>query len=130
MAGADKTSGRESSGRDQDGIRRRLDTLGERLEEVKARNAPPPQPDATARGEALGYALRLGVELVAGVAVGGFIGWALDRWLGSAPFLMVVFLVLGAAAGMMNVFRAARAMQAKAPPAGKDLPADVTDDEN
>lgn len=130
MAGADKTSGRASSGRDQDGIRRRLDTLGERLEEVKARNAPPPQPDATARGEALGYALRLGVELVAGVAVGGFIGWALDRWLGSAPFLMVVFLVLGAAAGMMNVFRAARAMQAKAPPAGKDLPADVTDDEN
>lgn len=130
MAGADKTSGRKQSGRDQDGIRRRLDTLGERLAEVQARHAPSPQPDSGARGEALGYALRLGVELVAGVAVGGFIGWALDRWLGSAPFLMVVFLVLGAAAGMMNVFRAATAMQGKAPPAGKDLPADVTDDEN
>jgi len=130
MTGADKTSGRTQSDRDQEGIRRRLDTLGERLAEVQARHAPPPPPDSRARGEALGYALRLGVELVAGVAVGGFIGWALDRWLGSAPFLMVVFLVLGAAAGTMNVFRAATAMQAKAPPAGKDLPADVTDDDD
>jgi len=130
MAGADKTSGRKQSGRDQDGIRRRLDTLGERLAEVQARHAPPPPPDPQVRGEALGYALRLGVELVAGVAVGGFIGWALDRWLGSAPFLMVVFLVLGAAAGIMNVFRAAKAMQAKAPPAGNDLPEDLDDDED
>ena len=56
------------------------------------------------------------------------IGWALDRWLGTAPFLMVVFLVLGAAAGIMNVFRAAKAMQAKAPPAGKYLP-DVDDED-
>ncbi len=130
MAGADKTSGREPSGRDQDGIRRRLDTLGERLAEVKARGAPPPQPEPKARNEALGFAMRLGVELVAGVAVGGFIGWALDRWLGTAPFLMVVFLLLGAAAGIVNVIRAATAMQAKAPPAGSDLPKDVDDDED
>lgn len=130
MAGADKTSGRTQSDRDQEGIRRRLDTLGERLAEVQARHAQPPSPDPKVRGEALGYALRLGVELVAGVAVGGFIGWALDRWLGSAPFLMVVFLALGAAAGIMNVFRAAKAMQAKAPPAGKDLPEDLDDDED
>jgi ATP synthase protein I len=128
MAGADKTSGREPSGRDQDGIRRRLDTLGERLKEVQARGAPPPQPEPKARNEAIGYATRLGVELVAGVAVGGFIGWAFDRWLGSAPFLMVVFLALGAAAGILNVIRAAKAMQAKAPPAGGDLPEDVDDD--
>jgi ATP synthase protein I len=73
--------------------------------------------------------LRLGVELVAGVAVGGFIGWALDRWLGTAPFLMVVFLALGAAAGILNVIRAAKAMQAKVAPVGDDLPEDV-DDEN
>jgi ATP synthase protein I len=129
MAGADKTSGRGANGRDQDGIRRRLDTLGERLAEVKARGAPPPQPEPKARNEALGYALRLGVELVAGVAVGGFIGWALDRWLGTAPFLMVVFLALGAAAGILNVIRAAKAMQAKVAPVGDDLPEDV-DDEN
>jgi ATP synthase protein I len=129
MAGADKTSGRHQGARDQDGIRRRLDTLGERLDKVKARHAPPPQAEPSARGEALGYALRLGVELVAGVAVGGFIGWALDRWLGTAPFLMVVFLALGAAAGILNVIRTAKAMQAKAPPAGSDRPEDVDDED-
>ena len=129
MAGADKPSDRQRGGRDQDGIRRRLDTLGERLKEVQAQNAPLPQPEPKARGEALGYAVRLGVELVAGVAVGGFIGWALDRWLATAPFLMVVFLALGAAAGILNVIRAAKAMQAKAPPAGKDLPDDLDDED-
>ncbi len=49
---------------------------------------------------------RVTTELVAGVVVGTFIGWALDRWLGTAPALMVVFFFIGSAAGMMNVWRA------------------------
>ena len=89
MAGADKTSGRTQTGHDQDGIRRRLDTLGERLAEIQSRHAPTPPPDAGARGAAFGQAMRLGVELVAGVCVGGFIGWALDRFFGTAPFLIL-----------------------------------------
>lgn len=58
-------------------------------------------------GSAMGLAFRVGVELVAGVAVGAGIGYALDRWLGTGPWLMIVFFFLGAGAGMMNVFRAA-----------------------
>ena len=61
----------------------------------------------------MGQALRLGMELVAGVAVGGFIGWALDRFLGTAPILMVVFFGLGATAGILNVMRTAKRMQAE-----------------
>ena len=53
----------------------------------------------------LGLALRIGTELVAGVAVGLGIGWALDRWLGTGPWLMVVFFFLGSAAGILNVWR-------------------------
>ena len=49
---------------------------------------------------------RVTTELVAGVVVGTFIGWALDNWLGTTPILMVVFFFLGSAAGMMNVWRA------------------------
>ena len=49
---------------------------------------------------------RVTTELVAGVVVGTFIGWALDKWLGTTPTLMVVFFFVGSAAGMMNVWRA------------------------
>lgn len=59
----------------------------------------------TNRGEGIGLALRVGTELVAGVAVGAGIGWLLDYWLGTKPWLMIVFFILGSAAGMINVFR-------------------------
>jgi ATP synthase protein I len=121
MAGAENKSGRKQSGRDADSIRRRLDALGEELAEAQARHHKAPGLEPQSQGAALGQALRLGVELVAGVAVGGFIGWALDRFLGTAPFLMVVFLGLGAAAGILGVVRTAKRMQAEAP-SGKDLP--------
>src|SRR5262245_62890685 len=128
MAGADYKSGREPSGRDNESIRQRLDKLGQQLAEAKGKRAAAPQSEPEARGAALGKALRLATELVAGVVVGGFIGWALDRLFGSAPFLMVVFLILGSAAGIMNVARAAKEMQAKAPPAGKGPLVDDDDD--
>lgn len=53
----------------------------------------------------LGFAMRIGVELVAALVVGGGIGLLLDRWLGTTPWLMLVFFVLGAAAGFMNIYR-------------------------
>jgi ATP synthase protein I len=63
------------------------------------------QPAANASGFARG--LRLSSELVAGVLVGAAIGWALDRVLGISPWGLIVFLLLGFAAGVMNVIRAA-----------------------
>jgi ATP synthase protein I len=128
MAGAENKSGRREGGRDADTIRRRLDTLGAKLAEAQGRRGPGQAAAPPSHGSALGQALRLGIELVAGVAVGGFIGWALDHWLGTAPFLMVVFLGLGAAAGILNVVRTAKRMQAEAP-SGKDLPS-VNDDDD
>ena len=49
---------------------------------------------------------RVTTELVAGVIVGTFIGWAFDNWLGTTPTWMVAFFFIGSAAGMMNVWRA------------------------
>ena len=58
-------------------------------------------PSAIARG------FRLSSELVAGVIVGGIIGWVLDRLLGISPWGLIVFLLLGFVAGVLNVMRAA-----------------------
>ena len=55
----------------------------------------------------LGTALRVGVDLVAALGVGVGIGLLLDYWLGTKPWLLIVFFLLGAAAGFLNVFRVA-----------------------
>lgn len=55
----------------------------------------------------LGFGLRIGVELVASLIIGVAIGYFLDRWLGTTPWLMLLFFILGAAAGFMGVYRAA-----------------------
>jgi ATP synthase protein I len=60
---------------------------------------------ATAAGYAKGF--RLSSELVAGVVVGAGIGWLIDRGLGVSPWGLIVFLLLGFAAGVLNVMRSA-----------------------
>ncbi len=50
-------------------------------------------------------AMRIGVELVASLVIGVGIGWGLDYVLGTSPWLLLVFFLLGAAAGMLNIYR-------------------------
>jgi len=64
-------------------------------------------------------AFRVATEFVAGLLVGGAIGWFLDDWLGSAPVFFLLFLALGAAAAMTNVFRQAYRMNREMADAGK-----------
>ncbi|WP_420417756.1 AtpZ/AtpI family protein [Pacificispira sp.] len=55
-------------------------------------------------------ALRVGTELVAATGIGVAIGYGLDRWLGTGPWLLIFFLFLGGAAGVTNVYRLASGM--------------------
>lgn len=84
----------------------RLKRLEERLDGVQ--NAPR-QADADRHAgpaEApMGKAVRLSAEFVGGPIVGAGLGWALDRALGSSPWGMIVFLMLGFVAGIFNVLR-------------------------
>ena len=57
--------------------------------------------------QGLGFAMRIGVELVSALIVGVLIGLALDYWLGTNPFCLLVFFVLGSIAGILNVYRTA-----------------------
>lgn len=66
------------------------------------------RPDGGADGRtpsALGIGLRVGVELVSALAVALAIGWALDRWLHTMPIFIALFVLLGGAAGVLNVWR-------------------------
>jgi ATP synthase protein I len=106
-SGDGKTGENESS---DETIRKRLDKLGHELDEVEKRHKPH-EHETGARAGALGYAFRLGAEMVVAVAVSGVIGWALDSWLGTTPALLIIFLLLGTGAGILGAVRSARRMQ-------------------
>ena len=61
----------------------------------------------------LGKALKISTELVAAVVVGSLIGFLLDDWFDTKPLLTISFFVMGAAAGILNVFRSAKKMHTK-----------------
>ena len=63
------------------------------------------------RGSFMGNAFKLGTELVAAVAIGTIIGFILESWFDTKAWLIIIFFFLGAAAGMLNVIRAANRMQ-------------------
>ncbi len=78
-----------------------------RLQAARARQGLE-QPDVPRRQqlpEGLGSALRVGVELVSALMVGLGIGWFLDRRLHTKPLFLVVFVLMGAVAGVLNVWR-------------------------
>ncbi len=90
--------------RDKPDSRRDLDARLRRLRDREGSGkAEPGRGRASSSG--LGMAMRIGVELVAALLVGVGIGWGLDHLLGTSPWLLLVFFLLGAAAGMMNIYR-------------------------
>ena len=107
---ADGTRGqgdRKEPPTDEAALSARLQRLGDRI--ADANRHPENVDSARAGADASAYArgFRMSTELVAGVLVGAIIGWLLDRWLGISPWGLIVFLLLGFAAGVLNVMRAA-----------------------
>ena len=84
-----------------------------RLKIAKSKIKKKVQSDSEKRGTFMGGAFKLGTELVAAVAVGTIIGFILDSWFDTKPWLFIIFFFLGAAAGMLNVIRTANQMQKK-----------------
>ena len=82
--------------------------FAERLERARSKHglAPEKEAGAPARNSAMATGFRVGLELVVGVAFGSFVGWLLDGWLGTRPWLMILFFFFGAGAGVLNVMRA------------------------
>ena len=81
-----------------------LHQLDEKLRAARSKR------EAKARGrpnEGLGIGMRIAVELAAAIGVGTAIGILLDRWLGTTPWLLIVFFIVGCVAAFLNVYRVA-----------------------
>ncbi|MEL7047995.1 MAG: AtpZ/AtpI family protein [Pseudomonadota bacterium] len=98
----------------------RRDELGGKPDAVDGR-------DATANGREMGRALRLSTELIGGIVVGVGLGVLFDKLFGTWPLMFILFFLLGAAAGMMNLMR--EAMKIKTGPSDPSKGPAVRDDD-
>jgi ATP synthase protein I len=105
---------RDRNGRDQlpaeeAALSARLRDLGKQLGRHQSDGPSDSEPGqrSTTDASAMARGFRLSTELVAGVLMGAGIGWLIDRWVGTKPLGMIVFLLLGFAAGVLNVMRVA-----------------------
>ena len=117
------------SKQERDQFRKRLNELGTKMGKVQTASVPndvQSKRSDTMRGNAMGMAMRIGIEFVIAVLIGGGIGWYLDQWLGTLPLFLLVFLLFGFAAGIKNVIRTAGQFQADPKDRGRDI--DFEDD--
>jgi ATP synthase protein I len=103
----------DQSSSDEAALSARLGSLDQRLSEIRgSRKVETDQLDAgsgngAARASAMALGFRLSSELIAGVVVGALIGWGIDRWLSTSPWGLIVMVLLGFTAGVVNVIRSA-----------------------
>lgn len=91
--------------------KKRLDALDDRIKAVKGVHAPKPRaPDHHSQAQ---LAWRMVIELVAGLGIGFGMGYGLDSLFGTTPWLMIVFIFLGFAAGVKTMMRSAQEVQAR-----------------
>ena len=107
---------REQSSSEEAALSARLGSLDQRLSKIGGSRkigtdqSGNEQDAAQAKASAMAMGLRLSSELVAGVLVGAGLGWGFDRLLSTSPWGLIIFLLLGFAAGVINVMRAAGVM--------------------
>jgi ATP synthase protein I len=110
MASRDGKSDRTDGAGSDAELARRLDRLSRALDAERQERAEAERPATGASGTDFAYAFRLASEFVAGILVGAALGWGLDRLAGTSPWGLIGFLMLGFAAGVVNVVRASSRM--------------------
>ena len=89
------------------------DQFKARLEIAKSKILKKNKDSKQSSSSNIGVAFKLSTEMVAAVVVGTIIGFILDNWFGTKPWLILIFFFVGVAAGILNVFRSAKNMQNK-----------------
>jgi ATP synthase protein I len=108
----------------------RLKDLGVKLDKTLQERRGSPD-DGSQEGSAAGLAMRAVTELLVGLLVCMALGWAADKYLGTAPWIMLALMPLGLAAGVVNVMRLSKSKQAEDLLGGKGpMPPSVKDDDD
>ncbi len=107
----------------------RLKNLGRKIDQTLEERRGASGPDSQ-EGSAAGLAVRAVSELLVGLLVMMALGWGADKYLGTAPWIMLALMPLGLAAGVVNVMRLSRSKQAEELLGGKgEIPPSVKDDD-
>lgn len=100
--------GRKPDGADDADLSSRLKSLDARISQASVhRKESEPRARQSTDTSAIGQAFRLSAEFVSGVLAGGILGWIVDRFFGTSPWGLVICLILGFCAGMLNLLRVA-----------------------
>ena len=91
--------------------KQKLAELEARIAAAKDAQAPEPRKDEHYSQAQLAW--RMVIELVAGLGIGFGIGYGLDALFGTSPFLMIIFIFFGLAAGIQTMMRSAKEVQSK-----------------
>jgi ATP synthase protein I len=133
--GADEEEARLLRGR----LEKLSGDLRKKRKELQPRAGGEDGGDAGKFGSAMGLGLRAASEFAAAIVIGGLLGWRVDSWLGTKPAFLIVFFMLGVAAGVWNVIRVTSAFsrgapaaprQTTSPAAGQNAPAGADEDED
>ncbi len=84
-----------------------------RLEIAKSKISKRSKVSKDLQSSKIGIAFKMSTEMVAAVVVGTIIGFILDNWFGTKPWLILIFFFVGVIAGILNVVRSAKRMQSK-----------------
>ena len=87
------------------------DDLKTRLKIAKSKFKKKNPSENNEQKSSFGKAFQLSTELVSAVLVATIIGFILDNWFDTKPWLIIIFFFIGVAAGIMNVIRSAKKMQ-------------------
>ncbi|MFM2422119.1 MAG: hypothetical protein RL291_649 [Pseudomonadota bacterium] len=123
----------EISPEDREALKKRAAEIGAGLDRIKARQGEAPGSEGK-RGSygasgptGMGDGFRYVIELLVGIGFGAFLGWGIDRFLGTQPWGIIVMTLLGFAAGFWNVIKAAQRSHDALPPEKRNAPS-VKDD--
>lgn len=94
-----------------------LQDLSDRLASVREQKRPEPRRNASASMITLAY--RLTIEIIAAIGVTGFIGWWIDKVLGTKPSFLLIMLFLGVVAGLVNSVRTVNTLKQRVDDAEK-----------